>query len=143
MNYLGIDYGTKRMGLSIGDDAIKLAVPIEAIRVSTLKNAAQRIGEIVDSRKIHKIIIGYPLNMDDTIGAKAKEVDHFVKLLMKYVAIPIEPLDERLTSENVGDMRRRSSKNRQNLRKKGTIDSAAAALILQDYFDSQSINIFH
>jgi putative Holliday junction resolvase len=135
MNYLGIDYGTKRMGLSVGDDELKFAVPIEAIRVSTEERALQRLAEVIKLRNIHKIIIGYPINMNDTIGAKAKEVDHFIDLLGRLISLPIERMDERLTSENVGDMQRRSIKNRQNLRQKGTIDSAAAVLILQDYLD--------
>jgi putative Holliday junction resolvase len=73
--------------------------------------------------------------MDDTIGFKAQEVDRFIRLLEKFIAIPVERIDERLTSENVGDMRRRSVKSRRSLRESGAIDSAAAVLILQDYFD--------
>jgi putative Holliday junction resolvase len=140
MNYLGIDYGTKRLGLSVGDDELKFAVPIEAIHVTARENVIQKIAEIVNFRKIYKIIIGYPINMDDTIGMKAKEVDCFIHLLEQFITIPIERIDERLTSENVGDLRKRSIKNRQNLRKSGTIDSAAAVIILQDYFDGQCTN---
>jgi putative Holliday junction resolvase len=136
MNYLGIDYGTKRLGLSVGDDSLKFVVPIEAIPMTTWEKVAQKIAEIGKLRQIHKIVIGYPINMDDTIGAKAKEVDRFVAFLERFVPIPIERIDERLTSENVGDLRKRSSKNRRKLRKSGAIDSAAAVLILQDYLDA-------
>jgi putative Holliday junction resolvase len=138
MNYLGIDYGTKRMGLSVGDDVLRLAVPIEAVRVRTPKDAMSRIAEIVKFRRIHKIIVGYPLNMDDTVGTKAREVERFMDLLRWEIGVPVEPVDERLSSENVGDLRRRSIKNRRSLRRNGAIDSAAAALILQDYFDAQN-----
>jgi putative Holliday junction resolvase len=112
-----------------------LAVPFEAIRVNTLGNVGKEIAEIVKLRRIHRIIVGYPINMDDSVGAGTKEVDYFIGLLEKNISIPVERMDERLTSENVGDMRRRSGKNRQNLRRSGAIDSAAAVLILQDYFD--------
>jgi putative Holliday junction resolvase len=135
MNYLGIDYGTKRIGLSIGDDELGFAIPIEAIQVTSLDYTIQRIKKELLLHQIHKIIIGYPINMDDSIGFKAKEVDRFIALLKKNIAIPIERMDERLTSENVTDLRKRSGKNRQNLRKSGMIDSAAAALILKDYLD--------
>jgi putative Holliday junction resolvase len=135
MNFLGIDYGTKRIGLSIGDDTLGLAVPIEAIRVRALDDSVRQIREIVRVRCIQKIIVGYPFNMDGSIGFQAKEVDNFIFQVGKSIAVPIERLDERLTSENVGDLRKRSPKNRQNLRKRGTIDSAAAVLILQDYLD--------
>ncbi|MDR0418411.1 MAG: Holliday junction resolvase RuvX [Puniceicoccales bacterium] len=141
MDYLGIDYGTKRIGLSVGDSELNFVVPIKAIHVTDKDSTVQKITEIVKLRKIHKIIIGYPINMDDTIGTKAKEVDHFVHLLKKHIIIPIERMDERLTSENVYDLRKRSSKNRQKLRKSGAIDSAAAVLILQDYFDRYHVNI--
>ncbi|MDR1590885.1 MAG: Holliday junction resolvase RuvX [Puniceicoccales bacterium] len=136
MNYLGIDYGTKRLGLSVGDDALKFVVPIDAISVTSWEKVAQKIAEIGKIRQIHKIIVGYPINMDDTIGAKAKEVDRFVALLKQFVSIPIVRSDERLTSESVGDLYRRSGKNRRKLRKSGAIDSAAAVLILQDYLDA-------
>ncbi|MDR1435189.1 MAG: Holliday junction resolvase RuvX [Puniceicoccales bacterium] len=135
MNFLGIDYGRKRVGLSGGDDELKLAVPLGAIRVGTLEKVGEQIAEIVKFRRIHKIIVGYPINMDDSVGAMTEEVDHFIDLLRKDLSIPVERMDERLTSENVGDVRRRSGKNRQNLRRSGAIDSAAAVLILQDYFD--------
>ncbi|MDR1303556.1 MAG: Holliday junction resolvase RuvX [Puniceicoccales bacterium] len=138
MNYLGIDYGTKRMGLSVGDDVLRLAVPIEAVRVRAPGDAVRRIAEIVNFRRIHKIIVGYPLNMDDTVGVQAREVERFMDLLRREIGVPVEPVDERLSSETVGDLRRRSIKNRRGLRRKGAIDSAAAALILQDYFDGQS-----
>ncbi|MDR1366961.1 MAG: Holliday junction resolvase RuvX [Puniceicoccales bacterium] len=141
MDYLGIDYGTKRIGLSVGDSVLNFVVPIKAIRVTGKNNTAKKIAEIVKLREIHKIIIGYPINMDDTIGTKAKEVDYFVHLLEQYITIPMERMDERLTSENVYDLRKRSSKNRQNLRKSGAIDSAAAVLILQDYFDRHHANV--
>ncbi|MDR2372004.1 MAG: Holliday junction resolvase RuvX [Puniceicoccales bacterium] len=135
MNYLGIDYGTKRLGLSVGDGDLKFAVPIEAIPMTTWEKVAQKIAEIGKLHQIHRIIVGYPFNMDDTIGAKAMEVDRFIHWLERFVPVPIERIDERLTSENVGDLRRRSGKNRRNLRKSGAIDSAAAVLILQDYLD--------
>jgi putative Holliday junction resolvase len=138
MNYLGIDYGTKRMGLSVGDGVLRLAVPIEAVRVRAPRDAVRRIAEIVNFRRIHKIIVGYPLNMDDTVGVQAREVERFMDLLRREIGIPVEPVDERLSSESVEDLRWRSIKNRRNLRRRGAIDSAAAALILQDYFDGQS-----
>jgi putative Holliday junction resolvase len=141
MNYLGIDYGTKRMGLSTGDDELKFAVPIETIHVRSLENAAQQLSEIVAQRHIHKIVMGYPIHMDGHVGVRAKEVDRFIVLLQRFIAVPIERMDERLTSENVGDLRHHSFKSRQNLKRMGAIDSASAVLILQDHFDSLAENV--
>jgi putative Holliday junction resolvase len=136
VNYLGIDYGTRRIGLSVGDDTLRFAVPIAAIKVNAFDNGIAQIATIVKLRQIQKMIVGYPLNMDGSIGPKAKEIDRFIVLLEKEIGIPAERMDERLTTAAVGDLRQRSPKNRRNMRQKGTVDSAAATLILQDYFDT-------
>ena len=141
MNYLGIDYGTQRIGLSTGDDELRFAVPLKCISGKKLDEAYRSIKEIVGLYRIGKIVIGYPFNMDGSVGYKAREVDAFVKLLQKQVGdISIERVDERLTSESVGDLRHRSGKARRRLRRGGAIDSAAAVIILQDYFDMLSQN---
>ena len=141
MNYLGVDYGTQRIGLSTGDDELRFAVPLKCISGKNLDEVYISIKEIIHSHKIGKIIVGYPLNMDGSVGYKAREVDTFIKLLQERVGdIPIERGDERLTSESVGDLRHRSGKARRRLRRGGAIDSAAAVIILQDYFDTLAIN---
>ena len=139
MNYLGIDYGTRRIGLSIGDDELSFAVSLPCLHVHIIGDIFEEIKKIVELRKIDKIIVGYPFNMDGSVGYKAKEVDEFIEKLNQYVAISIERVDERLTSESVGDLRHRSGKNRRRLRRSGTVDSAAAVIILQDYFDKQNV----
>lgn len=140
MNFLGIDYGTKRIGLSEGDDELKLAVPLEAIMVGAMDDAIKEIASMVFRKKIGNIVVGYPLNMDDSIGFKAREVDDFIKKLATMVSVPILRIDERLTSETVCDaQKRRSKKNRLKHRKTGVIDSASATIILQDYFDGAGV----
>ena len=136
MNFLGIDYGSKRIGLSTGDDELRFALPLGAILAETFESVTREIAKIVAERKIAKIIIGYPLNMNGSIGYKAKEVESFVEKLKKQIAVPIIYSDERLSSESVEDVQKhRSIKNRQFLRKSGIVDSRAATIILQDYFD--------
>lgn len=137
MNYLGIDYGTKRIGLSIGDDELRLAVPTTCLKVGQHEDTLHELQKIIHERRIDSIVIGYPINMDETIGFKAKEVDAFIERLQALVKVPITRIDERLSSESVGDLRQRSGKNRQTLRRIGAIDSAAAVIILQDFFDQQ------
>ncbi|MDR3317673.1 MAG: Holliday junction resolvase RuvX [Puniceicoccales bacterium] len=137
MNYLGIDYGRKRIGLSVGDDELRLAVGLGAILVKDWREVMKEIVKIVESRKIDKIIVGYPINLNGHIGKAAEEVDRFIKDLNEVVGVKIERMDERLTSEGVGDMRKRSPKKRRKLRKKGEVDKVAAVLILQDYFDRE------
>lgn len=136
MNLLGIDYGTKRIGLSFSDSEVGFAFPLAAIQVTDRTKAIEEVVAVVREKRIHQIVVGYPINMDDSIGFKAKEVDQFIEDLSTRISCPIERMDERLTSEAVQDMQgHRSPGNRQNMRKKGTIDSVAATIILQDYLD--------
>ena len=142
MNFLGIDYGTKRIGLSYSDSEIGFAFPIDPLPVNNkdFDLVFTKIAEIINFRRIHKIIIGYPINMDDSIGEKAREVDDFIEKLKQHTDVEIERFDERLTSESVQDFHQsRSAINRKKLRNKGTIDSAAATIILQDYLSEKSL----
>lgn len=143
MNYLGIDYGEKRIGLSFADE-LKIAIPLPAI-AKTLKDRLETIAQTINDRKITAIVIGYPYNMDGSIGFKAKEVDQFIKDLEKHFNLPIYKIDERLSSHQAeSDMaslrlksKGKSIKDRQNARKTGDLDSRSAALILQDFLETQ------
>lgn len=142
MNLLGIDYGTKRIGLSYSDSEIGFAVSIEPLHVvdGNFGYILEKLAEIIKLRRINKVIIGYPLNMDDSIGEKAREVDDFIAKLQKHTTAPIERFDERLTSESVQDLQKtRSRVNRKKLRNNGAIDSAAATIILQDYMSENNL----
>ena len=142
MNFLGIDYGTKRIGLSYSDSEIGFAFPIDPLPINNgdFGPVFEKITEIITLRRIHKIIIGYPINMDDSIGEKAREVDSFISKLQQHTTVEIERFDERLTSESVQDLQKsRSASNRKKLRNKGSIDSAAATIILQDYLSEKNL----
>jgi len=134
LNYLGIDYGEKRVGLAFGDD-LGLAVPLDAAVEATQEKRFEHIVRVVGERRIGKIVIGYPYNMDGSVGFKAKEVDAFVVELGKLIDLPVERVDERLTSHTVETQLR--AMNRKTDRKTGEVDSRAAALILQDYLDQR------
>lgn len=143
MHYLGIDYGEKRIGLSFADE-LGIAVPLPPAIAKTLKERLQRIAQTINERKITSIIIGYPYNMDGSIGFKAKEVDHFIKELNQLFNLPIHKIDERLTSHQAQfdisslglKSKTKSIKDRQNARKTGDLDSRSATLILQDYLET-------
>ena len=130
--YLGIDYGEKRIGLSIADD-LGLASPLPAAVEPNKKERIRRIESVVRERRITDLVIGHPLNMDGTAGFKAKEAERFAELLRERLQLPVHLVDERLTSheaENLLKQRRRKIS-----RASGEIDSLAAALILQDFLD--------
>lgn len=142
MNYLGIDYGEKRIGLSYADE-LRIATPLPPSVGKTLKNRLEAIAQVLQTRKVDALVVGYPYNMDGSIGFKAKEVDIFIDQLKQQFNLPVYTIDERLSSYQAeADMAamRLSSKNpsikaRQKLRKTGDIDSRAAALILQDFLE--------
>ncbi|QYY37100.1 Holliday junction resolvase RuvX [Ruficoccus sp. ZRK36] len=145
MNYLGIDYGEKRVGLSYGDE-IGVAVPIPAAVDSTKKARMARIGEEIKRRRIGALVVGYPYNMDGSVGFKAKEVDAFIAELEEKFELPVYRTDERLTSQQVErgmaampGRKRLSPQAQRAARASGEVDSRAAALILQDYLDSQVV----
>lgn len=142
MRYLGIDYGEKRIGLSYGDE-LGLATPLPAATQARKDDRLAHIEELIAERGIEALVVGYPLNMDGTVGFKAQEVDAFIALLEQRTHLPVHRCDERLSSHQAhADLRAsghkppRTGKARQALRASGVIDSRAATLILQDYLDS-------
>lgn len=133
--YLGIDYGEKRIGLSFGDE-LGLASPLPAAVEETKAARLRHIEEVIRDRKVTAVVIGHPLNMDGTVGFKAREVERFAETLEARVNLPIYLVDERLTSHEA-EMRLRA-KGKKVSRASGEIDSLAATLILQDFFDQRS-----
>ena len=97
MNYLGIDWGEKRIGLAHADE-VGIAVPLPAATAATKKARLQHIEEMIKTRRIHEIVCGYPLNMDGSVGTRAKEVDVFISEIEKRFGLPVHRIDERLSS---------------------------------------------
>lgn len=146
MNYLGVDFGTKRVGLSIYSDGVKVILPLPAILSVDDNKKFEEILQIVKSEKISVIAVGYPINMDGTIGEKAKEVEIFVGKLGRKLGDDIEifKIDERLTSEEaIGyDNKfygRRSPTKKVKRRKSGVVDSQSAVIILRDFLIENGI----
>jgi putative Holliday junction resolvase len=132
MRCLGIDYGSRRIGLSYGD-ALGVATPLPALVQATPGQRWAALGEVVRQRRVTDLVLGYPFNMDGTVGFKAKEMDAFADRLRDKFKLPVHLVDERLTSyeaeSTIGKAKRRE------VRTSGIIDSRAATLILQDYLD--------
>ena len=134
MNYLGIDYGEKRIGLSFGDE-LGLAVPLAAAAQKTKKERLAHIGKMIEQRKITDLVVGYPLHIDGSAGCKAREVDAFVELLDKRFGLPVHRADERLSTHQAQSDLKKTGKKAN--RKSGEIDSRAATVILQDFLYQQ------
>ena len=132
MHCLGIDYGTRRVGLAHGDE-IGVATPLPALVDADEPVRWQKLGVIIKERRITVLVLGYPYNMDGSVGFKAKEVDAFAARLKAAFGLPVHLVDETLTSSEAEASI--PKKDRRGVRDSGLIDSRAACLILQDYLD--------
>ena len=142
MNILAVDYGHKRVGLAYADSDLGVAVPIPAAVESSGEERLRHIASEIKNRKIEKIVVSYPLNMDGSRGEKAMEVDAYILKLSELFGLPVEKTDERLSSYqaehdffSMGGKAGKSVAARQRHRRSGGIDSRAAALFLQEYLD--------
>lgn len=134
MRCLGIDYGTKRVGLAHGDD-IGVATPLPALTDADEAARWTKLGEVIRQRRITDLVLGYPYNMDGSVGFKAKEVDAFAAKLKAAFGLPVHLIDETLTSSEAESSI--AKKDRRAVRDSGLIDSRAACLILQDYLNEK------
>ena len=135
---LGLDYGTKTVGVAISDPLLLTAQEFETItreRASALRHTLVRIKEICEEYQVEKIVLGYPRNMDDSEGFRCEDTLEFKKLLEKRVTIPIELVDERLTTVYADEILEESGVAKSERKK--YIDQIAAAIILQDYLDNK------
>ena len=134
MRCLGLDYGTKRVGLAQGDE-VGVATPLAALIDAEPAARWAKLGEVIRQRRITDLVVGYPYNMDGSAGFKAKEVDVFVGRLKADFGLPVHLVDETLTSYAAESSI--AKKDRRGVRDSGLVDSRAACLILQDFLDQQ------
>lgn len=133
MRILGIDFGTKTIGLAVSDEIGLIGQPIGTIEHKGLQHDLQEVQAKIREYKIQKIVVGLPKNMDGSIGKSALQVLDFVENLKQAFNIPVDTWDERLSTveaERVlldADMSRR--------KRKKVIDKVAASIILQGYLD--------
>lgn len=135
MRCLGIDYGTRRIGLAYGDD-LGVATPLPALVASEPAERWEELLQVIRQRRATDLVLGYPLNMDDTAGPKAKEAEALAVRLKNETGLPVHLVDERLTSYEAESTIAKSK--RRDVRASGLIDSRAATLILQDYLDQKT-----
>jgi putative Holliday junction resolvase len=134
MRILSLDIGKRKIGMAISDVLGITAQPVETILRDTTKNDFTRIKEIARDMNVTKIIVGLPLNMNGTIGSRAKETYSFVEKLKCELEIPIQLWDERLTT--LGAQRILLKADMSRKKRKKLDDKIAAQLILQSYLDS-------
>jgi putative Holliday junction resolvase len=134
MRFLGIDHGTRRIGVAYGDD-IGVATPLPALTAEDPSKRWAALGALLRERRITEVVLGLPLNMDGSSGPKAKEVEAFAQKIQSEFGLPVHLVDERLTSYEAESTI--PPAKRRDLRKAGLVDSRAATIILQDYLEGR------
>ena len=130
---IGLDIGTKYIGIAICDDRRKIATPFKTLDYINMSRLTADLKDIIEENNIKGIIVGYPINMDGTIGPKAQSSNSLADNLNKDTDLPILLWDERLSTAVVEKMLISADISR-NKRKKN-IDKLAASYILQGFLD--------
>ena len=134
MRYLAIDYGTKHTGLAICDLNETIVSPYDVIQGQ--KELSKRIADVVQQENVEAVVLGLPLNMDNSEGAQAKLVLKFAERLKEHLDIPVFFQDERLSSFAAEDKLASLELSRSKKRKK-RIDAIAAAEILENFLEQK------
>ena len=135
MRILGIDHGDARIGLALSDELGMLAHPLETLDGrEKFKAIARKLAELIAAKRIERIVIGLPRNMNGTYGPAADKIRGFTEKLKPLIAIPIILWDERMTTQQAQRNLHEAGRTVKNSRQ--IIDQAAAVIILQSYLDS-------
>ncbi|WP_339632098.1 Holliday junction resolvase RuvX [uncultured Sneathiella sp.] len=131
---LGMDPGTKTIGLAVSDAALKIGTPLMTIKRTKFKADAGEIGKIIESWKIGGFVIGLPLNMDGSEGPRCQSIRQFQKNLEEYFDLPMCFWDERLSTVAVTRTMLDADASRKKRAK--AVDKMAAAYVLQGALDA-------
>jgi len=141
MRIMGLDYGSVTVGVAVCDPLGLTAQGIETItrkEENKLRQTCSRIEALIKEYEIETIVLGYPKNMNNTVGERAEKTEEFKAMLERRTGLPVILWDERLTTVAANRMLMESGVRREH--RKEVIDKVAAALILQGYLDSLQEN---
>jgi len=135
MRIMGIDYGDSRIGIAMSDPLGWTAQGIETLKwKGNLAGVVDRIEKLATDYGVEKIVVGFPRNMNGTVGQRGEKTNRFISLLSERLNIGIARWDERLTT--VAANRTMHEMGTKTSKKKGLADRIAAVYILQGYLDS-------
>ena len=139
MRVLGLDYGSKTVGVAVSDPLGLTAQGVETVwrkQENKLRRTLARIEEIISEYQVTEIVLGYPKNMNNTVGERAEKSLEFKEMLEKRTGLPVVMWDERLTTVEANRTLMESKVRRENRSK--YVDMIAAVFILQGYLDSKA-----
>lgn len=137
LKYLGLDLGTRTLGVSISDITKTIATAYGTIRFEedNYEEAISKLSTIMEKEPIEKLVLGFPKNMNGTVGPRALVTLEFKKMLEDTFKIPVEMQDERLSTKEASGYMIKADISRKKRKQK--IDSLAANIILQTYLDKR------
>ena len=140
---LALDYGRRRIGIAVSDELRITAQPLETLEHVNRQKDVQRVREIARKHQARKILVGHPVHLNGVPGEMAEEAARFARRLGKELGIPVELVDERLTSweaaQSVAETRPASPRS-STTGKREALDHVAAAVMLREYLDRERAN---
>jgi putative Holliday junction resolvase len=140
MRTLAIDLGTRRVGLALSDEGGRFATPLEVLTITSPDQALAQILPLIQKEAIQRVVLGLPLNMDDTLGPAARTTLTWGRAFARAANLPVIFVDERLSSfaaEQTLLDRKRAGEKMTRQRKKEQLDAVAAATFLQQFLDGR------
>lgn len=138
MRVMGLDVGTRTVGVAISDALGWTAQGIETVKIDEANGefGIERIAELVKEYTVTEFVVGFPKNMNNTVGPRGEASENYKKLLEETFSLPVKLWDERLTTMAAERMLIDADVSRK--KRKQVIDKMAAVLILQGYLDSKN-----
>ena len=136
MRILGLDFGSKTVGVAVSDELLITAQGVEIVRrksPSKLRQTLDRIEELIEQYGVEKIVLGYPKNMNNTEGERCEKTKEFKELLERRTGLEVVLWDERITTIAADRTMMETGIRREN--RKEYVDEIAAIFILQGYLD--------
>tara|TARA_B100001540_G_scaffold150882_1_gene133726 strand:- start:310 stop:765 length:456 start_codon:yes stop_codon:yes gene_type:complete len=133
---VGLDLGTKTIGVSVSDTKKIIATPLTTIERKGTKKDLSKLEEVLNSYEIGGFILGLPINLDNSENKQSQLVRNFNKEIKKFFNLPTEFWDERFSSDVIFKELRKSQMSKTKIKKK--LDQQSAAYILQGYLDKYS-----
>ena len=137
MRIMGLDYGSRTVGVAVSDALGLTAQGVETVtreEENKLRKTLRRIEELAREYEVERIVLGYPKHMNNSLGDRAEKTEAFKEMLERRLGLPVVLWDERLTTVAAERILMESGVRRVN--RKEVIDKVAAGLILQGYLDS-------
>jgi putative Holliday junction resolvase len=137
MRVLGLDYGSKRIGVALSDPDATMALPLDTLQVKPDGSHIAALKAIIEAYQVAKVVVGLPYNMDGSLGKKGDEVMAWGRDLEVRLGLPVVFFDERLSTSEAHDML--MAINMKGPRRRAIVDRIAASIILKGYLDSGTI----